>query len=208
MKMTPDCDNDDTGRNLAQRLTQFSSRPDVIVLAISPASTAVAAAIAWNLKIDFDVLQVGNITAPSSGDHTIGAITGDGFRIFNYDLIDRLRLSDADVRDATLKATSELVRRDSYHHRHPPTLDLQDHTVLLVDDGTTRGSTMQTAIRLLRRQHVDRVLVVLACADRHVACDLGLEADEWVTLTEPGPALVIGNWFKPCYSRGPQTCTV
>lgn len=104
----------------------------------------------------------------------------------------------ADGSDAMLQATSEMARREQFHHRHQPDLDVEDHTVLLVDDGTTRGSTLRAAIRLLRRQRVERVIEVRPAASRHGACDLGLQADDLMTLTEPAPALAIGNWFKPC----------
>jgi predicted phosphoribosyltransferase len=198
MKLPRISARDDAAHNLLHRLTQYSNRRNVIVLAIASDSAAVAAAIASELKINFDILQVGEITAPGSGGHAIGAITGDGFRILNHELIDRLQLSDADVSDAILKASTNMAQREPFHYGRHPTLALEDQTVLLVDDGTTLGSTLRAAIRLLRRQHVQRIIVVLPTASRKVACDLSLDADELVTLAEPATAIGTGNWFKPC----------
>ena len=200
MKLPRISSREDAGRNLAKRLTQFANCGNVIVLAIPTGSVSVAAEIALSLNTNLDVLLVGKITAPVRGGHSIGAVTCDGVRILNYDMIDRLQLSDSDVGAAILKASSGLARRERFYHGTHPALAVADHTVILVDDGTTPCSILRNAIRLLRRQHVDQIVVALPAACRTAAWDLRLEADKLVTLAEPATAIGGGKWFKP-FSR-------
>jgi putative phosphoribosyl transferase len=187
---------EDAGCKLAKRLTKFVGISNVIVLAMPKGSVPVAAEVARVLTKQFDVLLVGKITVPG-GDHPpLGAITGGGVRILNYELIDRLHLSDSEVSTAVMKESLDLARRERFYRGHHASLDVADHTVILVDDGTTPCTTVCDAIRLLRRQNADRIVVALPAACRHAAWNLRLEADEVVTLAEPATSIPSGKWFK------------
>lgn len=187
---------EDAGRNLAKRLTKYSGLRKVVVLAIPKGSVPVAAEVAGNLKKPFDVLLVGKLSVPGHEQHALGAITGGGVRMLNYEMIDRLRLSDSEVNGAILKESLELARRERFYRGYHPSLEVADHTVILVDDGTTPCATVRDAIRLLRRQNVERIVVALPAVGRHAAWDLRLEADEVVTLAEPAVSIPSAKRFK------------
>lgn len=182
------------GRNLAKHLGHYANCGDVMVLAIPTSSVPLAAAMARSLKAPFDVLLVGKISMPGRTSHVIGAVTGGGVRMLNYELIDRLELSDSEVSDAILKASLELARREQFYHGLHPSLEVADQTVILVDDGTTPRGTLRDAIRLLRRQHADQIVMALLAERSHAAWDLRLEADEVVILAEP--VMATGQWIK------------
>ena len=186
---------------LAKRLSHYSHHPHVIVLAIPKGGVRVGAGIAEYLQKPFDVLLVGRITVPQCGRASLGAITGGGVRMLNGDLIDRLHLSEREIREAVLKKSLQLARRERRYRGTRPSLDLADRTVILADDGTTPCATICNGIRLLRRQHVERIVVAVPAACEHAACDLRMETDEVVTLSEPHEPTPAGEWF----SRFPPT---
>lgn len=188
---------EDAGRSLAKCLAKYTDPGHVIVLALPKGSVPVAAEVARILGKPFDVLLVGKITAPGNREKTLGAITGGGVRMLNHEMIDRLHLTDSEINDAILKESLDLARRERFYRGQHPSLDVADHTVILVDDGTTPCSTVIDAIRLLRRQHADRIVVALPATNgNHAAWDLRLEADEMVTLAKPAASLPSGKRFK------------
>lgn len=189
---------EEAGRALASRLMAMALADlgDTVVLALPNGGVPVGAEVARVLKIPFDVLLVGRITTAKCGNAALGAITGGGVRMLNCEMIDRLHLSDAEINAAILRESLELARRERLYRGHHPSLMVADHTVILVDDGTTQCETIRNAIRLLRRQHVVRIIVALPTACRHAACDLRLEADEVATLTEASSPVHAERYFK------------
>lgn len=186
---------EEAGRALAKRLAGFIAT-DAVVLALPKGGVTVGAEIARLLQLPFDVLLMDRITAPGCGETPLGAITSGGVRMLNSAMIDRLHLSDDVVRDAVLRKAMRLARREKFYRSHHSSVDVADRTVILVDDGKASCSTLRNAIRLLRRQHAEHVVVAVPFACHHVACDLRMEADEMVTLEETSVEIAAGEWFE------------
>lgn len=184
----------EAGRSLAKRLAGFTAT-DGVVLALPKGGATVGAEIAHLLQLPFDVLLMDRITAPGCGEAPLGAITSGGVRMLNSAMIDSLHLSDDVVRGAVLRKALRLARRERLYRNHHSSLDVADRTVILVDDGTATCATLCNAIRLLRRQHAEHVVVAVPVACQHAACDLRMEADEVVTLAEPTVEISAGKWF-------------
>ena len=187
---------EDAGRRLAQRLAPFAKLSNVIVLAFPNGGIPVGMEIAKALNKPFDVLLMRKIPVPGSKDKILGTITSGGVRALNCEIIDRLHISQEDVNSAVLHEALELARRERLYRGDHSSLDVADQTVILVDDGVTPCSNFRDAIRLLRRQHADRVVVALPAASRHDSCDLRAEADEVVALTESTTCGSPEKWFK------------
>lgn len=187
---------EEAGRELAKRLSRFSNAANVIVLALPNGGARVGAEVAALLRKPFDVLFVEKITAPGCGGMRLGAITCGGVRTLNDAMIDSLHLSSSEVSTAVLQGSLKLARREKLCRGQHPSVDVADHTVILVDDGTTSRSIIQDAIRLLRRQHAEHIVVALPAASPNTVRDLRMEADEIMTLTEPTAVRTTGKWFK------------
>lgn len=192
------------GRELALLLTDFARRPDVIVLALPHGGVPVGAEIARLLRVPFDILLVGKIIGRHHAHPVLGAITSGGVRMLDTALIDRLHISHEELSHAILRESLKLARRERFYRGRQPSLDVADRTVILVDDGSTPCETVRNAIRLLRRQHAEHIIVALPAACQHAACDLRLETEQVVTLTEPASASSAGKIRRhfPKITRG------
>ncbi len=187
---------EEAGSELAKRLAKFAQTPDVIVLAVPNGGVPVGTKIASLLNIPFDVMLMATITAPGNSGETLGAVTGGGVRALNNAMIDRLNLSQPEINAAVLRGCQKLARLEKTYRGNSLPLEIADHTVILVDDGTTPCAAIRDAIHLLRRQHAEHVIVALPVACRHAACDLRFEADEVVTLLEPPSPRTAEKWLK------------
>jgi predicted phosphoribosyltransferase len=189
-------DRMEAGRELAQKLTKYRNEPGVVVLAIPKGGVPVGVGIAEELEHPFDVLLIGKITAPGCGGTSLGALTSGGVRMLNCAMIDRLHLSEEEIRNAVFKECQHIAHRERLYRGDHPSVDVADRTVILVDDGSTPCVMLRNAIRLLRRQHADRVVVALPALCRNSACDLRFETEEVVTLAEPASPAPAGRWFR------------
>jgi putative phosphoribosyl transferase len=186
---------EEAGRQLADKLASYAKTPDVVVLAMPCDGVPVGTEIAEALEKPFDVLVIGPITAPGDGT-LLGAITAGGVRMLNCAKIDRLHLSQAEVNSAVLEGSLEIARREKSCRGAYPHVDVADRTVILVDDGTTSCELICDAIRLLRRQHAEHIIVAVPAVCRQTAGVLRLEADHLVTLMESEDSLTVGGIFK------------
>ena len=187
---------EDAGRKLAKRLDRHSKPGSVIVLALPKGGVPIGAEIAGLLNKPFDVLLIGKITAPGCGGMPLGAITTGGVRMLNSAMIDRLHLSKDEVSNAVLQGARSLARREKICRGQYPPQTIADHTVILVDDGSTPCAVIRDAIRLLRRQHAEQVIIALPSISHQDARDLRLEADDVITLEEPPDPRAAAKSFK------------
>lgn len=185
----------DAGRQLAERVAKFACIRDLIILAMPRGGVSVAAEIAKALNKPLDVLLVRRLILPNSDDVSLGAITSGGVRFLNHAMIDRMHLSNQVVSDMIFRESIELARRERLYRGDRPSLEIADRQVVLVDDGFTPSSLIRDAIHLLRRQHPDKVLLALPAAPAHLTRDLGMEADEVVTVAETDPSSTLEDCF-------------
>jgi putative phosphoribosyl transferase len=199
----------EAGRLLAKLLGKYAGDPETVVLALPKGGLEVGAEIAHLLALPFDVMLVDRITAPGCGDTPLGAITSGGVRMLNCAMIDRLHLSDEDVRNAILTKAVRLARRERLYRSNRPSIDVADRTVILADDGSSSCGTLRNSIRLLHRQHADHVIVAVPVTCHHAACDLRMEADEVISLLEPSAQVPAANWFEsPAPIRSAEVCDI
>jgi putative phosphoribosyl transferase len=196
IKRHPFSNRADAGRQLAECLAKFSGSRNLIILAMPRGGVAVAAKIASALKKPLDVLLVRRLILPNSDDLSIGAITSGGVRLLNHALIDRMHLGREVISDMIFQESIELARRERLYRGDRPSLEIADRQVILVDDGFTPSSLIRDAIRLIRRQHPEKLVLALPAAPALVTRELGMEADEVVTVAETDPSGTLGDCFK------------
>lgn len=187
---------EEAGRKLAQRLAKYSNTGNTIVLALPNGGVPVGAEIAEFLNKPFDILLVEKIIAPGDSGAHLGAVTGGGVRMLNSAMIDRLQLSKPEVNNAVLDGSMRLARREKRCRGKKAAIEIADRTVILIDDGSAPCEVIRAAVRLLRRQHAERVIVALPVACQNIVSDLRMEADYVVTLVEPEHTGSAGNWFE------------
>jgi putative phosphoribosyl transferase len=95
-----------------------------------------------------------------------------------------------------VRQRAELNRRESLYRNDRLPLAVAHRIVVLVDDGSATGATMLAAIRAVRKQHAQRVVVALPVASTQAVNELGEEADEIVCLLTPSLFRAVGDWYE------------
>lgn len=189
-------DRTQAGRRLAEQLTRYRGRDDVLVLALPRGGVPVAYEVAEALEAPLDVFVVRKLGVPGQPELAMGAIATGGVRVLNEDLVRRLGISEDTANAVAERELEELERRERSYRgdRAPP--DLEGKTVLLVDDGLATGATMRAAVAALGRQGPGSVVVAVPTASPDTCDELRQEVDEVVCAETPQPFYGVGMWYE------------
>lgn len=188
-------DRVDAGQRLAKRLESYRHASPV-VFAIPRGGVPVGAEIARLLDAELDVVVARKLGAPLHAELAIGAVTADGERFLNRDIISQLQVDDAYLEQITKEQREEARRREQRFRGGRPPLDVKGRTVLLVDDGLATGATIRAAARSLRKREPGRLVVAVPVGSREACATLRKDADEVVCLAEPDPFYAIGLYYE------------
>jgi predicted phosphoribosyltransferase len=188
-------DRRDAGARLGERLAALRGQ-DLLVLAIPRGGVPVADEVARRLDAELDVVVARKLGAPGQPELAIGAVTADGGRYLNEEI---LRETDADaayLSRVTAEQMAEARRREARFRGGAAPPRLAGRTVILVDDGLATGATMRAAVRSVRQRRPTRVVVAVPVGSVHACAALAEEADEVVCLATPALFWAVGLHYE------------
>lgn len=183
------------GRLLAQRLSDYRGRADVVVLALPRGGVPVAFEVARELGAPLDVFVVRKLGVPGHRELAMGAIAPGGVRVLNDEVIREIGITTEQIAQVAANEQRELERRERLYRAHVPPLDLRGRTTILVDDGLATGATMRAAVVAVRQLGAARVVVAIPVGPGETYERFGRDADEVVCLMTPTPFWAIGQWY-------------
>lgn len=189
-------DRTQAGRLLATRLRVYANRPDVTVLGLPRGGVPVAFELAWVLNAPLDVCLVRKLGVPQNPELAMGAIASGGIQVLNQDVIDSWQITPAQIEQVVAQEQQELQRRETLYRGNRPPLDLQDRTVILVDDGLATGATMHVAALAVREHSPRRTVATVPVSSVQVCQEFTLEVDEIICAHTPEPFTAVGAWYE------------
>jgi predicted phosphoribosyltransferase len=191
----PFVDRAAAGRQLAELLSEYHERPDVVVLALPRGGVPVGFEIAQSLGVPLDVLVVRKLGAPGQPEFAFGAIASGGVVVMNEGFPRWFADSSALEAEVALERV-ELARRERAYRDDRPPQAAKDRIVVLVDDGAATGSSMQAAVRAVRKLGAREIIVALPVASDSACDKLREEADRVVCIRIPAFFAAVGQWYE------------
>jgi predicted phosphoribosyltransferase len=188
-------DRAEAGRLLAERLSEYAGRDDVIVLALPRGGVPVAYEVAKALDAPLGVFVVRKVGVPGHEELAMGALASGGVLVLDHDLVRALGLPEADVERVVNAEARELARREAAYGALDPK-QLEGKTVILVDDGLATGATMRAAALAVRRLAPGRVVVAVPVAAAETCDQFREVVDDIVCDVTPKPFRAVGLWYE------------
>ncbi len=184
------------GRSLAKRLMPYAS-PKVVVLGVPRGGLPVAREVAAALHAPLDIVVVRKLGAPGQPELGIGAVVdGDHPRaIFNQEVLEQLAVPDEYIDNEIKRQLAEVKRREELYRQGRPRIPLEGKDVIVVDDGIATGSSIRAALRGVRRQKPNRLILAVPVAPSETIDALRAEADEIVCLETPVNFYAVGQFY-------------
>jgi predicted phosphoribosyltransferase len=189
-------DRSEAGRLLAQRLSHYQNRKDVIVLALPRGGVPVGYEVAAAIGAPLDVFLVRKLGVPGHRELAMGAIASGGAVVVNQDVVGELRIRPEAIEAVAAEEAQELRRREQAYRPGKPPLSVEGKTVILVDDGLATGASMRSAIKALKMQNPARVVVAVPVAPPTTCRDLQSEVDEVICLSTPIYFYAVGAAYR------------
>ena len=189
-------DRTEAGELLAEQLTAYANKPNVLVLALPRGGVPVGAQVARKLNAPLDVFVVRKLGLPGHPELAMGAIATGGVRVFNGDVINSLRIPDEVINAVTAEEFQELQRRERSYRDDLPPPEVEGKTVIIVDDGIATGSTMVAAVAALRQLNAGRIVVAAPTIARSTYDYLRKAADDVVAVIVPEEFHGVGQSYE------------
>ena len=189
-------DRRDAGKKLAQKLTGYAGRKDVVILALPRGGVPVAYEVSQALQVPMDVFIVRKLGWPGHEEMAIGAIASGGVKVLNEDIVRYLKLPKDLIHAVAQRELRELERRERAYRGNHPSLELKDRTVIIVDDGLATGASMRAALLGVRAHAPAQVIVAVPTAALETCEALKPEVDQMICATTPEPFYGVSRWYQ------------
>lgn len=189
-------DRRDAGRKLAQKLSAYANRSDVIVLALPRGGVPVAYEVALALNAPLDIFTVRKLGLPGHEELAMGAIASGGARVINQDVVRTFSIPQGVVEAVAKQELKELERRERAFRGDREMREIHDRTAILIDDGLATGASMQAALMGLRARDPARIVVAVPTAPLETCEAFQPLVDEMICATTPEPFYGVGQWYE------------
>lgn len=189
-------DRKEAGQKLAIALEAYKNDKP-IVLAIPRGGVEVGFYVADFLYASLSIIMVRKLPFPYNPESGFGAIAEDGtvFLIENASIT----VPPDTIKKIIKEQREELKRRIKVLRKDRPLPEINDRTVILIDDGIAMGSTMRAAVMLCRNKGAKKVVVAAPVTAPSTADEFEQIADDVVILEKPANfravAQVYRNWY-------------
>jgi putative phosphoribosyl transferase len=189
-------DRSDAGRRLAERLTQYAGRDDVVVLGLPRGGVPVAFEVARSLGVPLDVFVVRKLGVPGHEELAMGAIASGGVRVLNADVLAATLVPPEAVEAVAARELERVESQERAYRGERQPIDVHGRVVILVDDGLATGATMRAAVAALRDRGAGRIVVAVPTAPIETCEALRREVDEILCALTPDPFMAVGLWYR------------
>lgn len=183
-------DRYEAGKQLAEKLSKYKNKKEVIVLGIPRGGIEVAFAIAKKLKAKLSMIITKKIAYPTNPEFAIGAASIEGY------VIDEGYTHNGEkyMKNEIKKIMKEIKGRYKKYIRKVPRLN--DKIVIIVDDGLATGHTTMAAVKYARSKNPKKIIVAVPVASQEAYEKVKKISDEIICLNIPTAFFAVGNFYQ------------
>jgi putative phosphoribosyl transferase len=184
------------GHALADFLARYESQ-NAVVLAIPRGGVEVAFPIATRLRALLDLVIPRKLPIPSNSEAGFGAITADGSKVLNNDLISYVGLTNVEIDEIAGNVLEEVKRREKKYRGDKPFPDLAARIAIVVDDGLATGYTALAAIDYVKKHQPKKVVMATPVASKDAEMLVKSRVDEYFCpLTSNRPWFAVASFYE------------
>ena len=162
-----------------------------IVLAVPRGGVPVGYEIAKALNLPLEIFLSKKIGHPNNPEFAIGSVTLNG-TVVN----DNVMGADRDyINRQSNKILGELKEKFKTFMDGKKSADLKGKTVILTDDGVATGSTLISAVKAIRKNSPEKIIIAVPVSPPTTTRILEQIADDFICLATPSDFLGVGQYY-------------
>lgn len=179
------------GQMLAEKLKEVFVDP--IVLAVPRGGVIVGHEIAKKLRCSLDVVISKKITPPDHPEYAIGAVVHDGtlYKGPNWEYYSNTKDFAKEIEQKKIE-----VNRRLEIYRGNANYDLDNKTVILVDDGVATGATIFVILNWLKKMKPREIILAVPVIPQSTFEVLQNYAQKIIFLEKPADFAAVGQFFN------------
>lgn len=187
-------DRHDAGKRLGHHLLKYNFK-NPYLLALPRGGVVVAEEVAKILKSQFSVVISRKIGSPDQPELAIGAISEDEIPIFNSIGSAYFDLNSDEIQKLVLNEKMELQRRIELYRHGKKLSNMENRTVIVIDDGLATGATAVAAAHFLRGFKPQELILAVPVAPVHKGQDVSNAYDKIISLYNLENFSGVGLWY-------------
>lgn len=184
----------DAAEKLLPYVKNYTSNPDVIVLAIPRGGLELGYVLAKGLHVPLDVIFTKKIGFPGNPEYAIGAASAS--HIFIDDAFKHIPELQDYIAHEVQSIRQIIKERENTYRQGMSPLNLTKKTVILVDDGVATGNTLLATIALVREYNPKKIVVALPVSSVQAYNKIKEKADEVACVLVPEVFYSVGQFYK------------
>jgi putative phosphoribosyl transferase len=133
----------------------------------------------------FDIVIPRKLGAPNNKELGIGAIMDKDTVYLNEYVVKALRVPDDYIETEKIAQVREIERRTLLYRPKAEVYNIENKTIILVDDGAATGATLVVSARWIRKRKPKKIVIAIPVAPNETVELLKNEVDEVVTILIP-----------------------
>lgn len=180
----------DAAMKLARYLEKYKNEAGII-LAVPRGGVPIGFYLSRHLNFPLELMLTKKIGHPMNEELAIGAVSLEG------EVIDtRYNLSTSFLAEKIRNIRSALKERYYKFMGSRKPADMENITVILVDDGIATGNTMYASIKLIRQKNPKKLIVAVPVAPPETAERLSELVDDFICLYTPDNFAGVGQFYR------------
>ena len=154
-------DRADAGRKLAEALREYAGK-EAVVLALPRGGVVTGYEVGKALGLPLDIVSIRKIGYPGNPEYAIGAVDEKGTVILSEEVT--ASIDQAWLRAEIERQKSEAKRRSLVYRGERKPTNIASKIAIIVDDGIATGLTMRLAVRVVKAQKPQAIIVAVPVA--------------------------------------------
>jgi putative phosphoribosyl transferase len=180
----------DAALKLASYLNKYKNE-DSVLLAIPRGGVPIAYHIATQHNLPIELLMTKKIGHPSNPEFAIGAVS------LEDEIIDqRHNISSTYIKEEVKRLRENLIKKYQLFMGKTMPTDLENKTLIIVDDGVATGNTILSSIPMLRKKNPKKIIVAVPVSPPETAERLRKVVDELICPYTPLKFFGVGYHYQ------------
>lgn len=188
-------DRFDAGKQLADHLKRYESLNPMALL-VPRGGVEVGLEAISRYHLDWDLIIPRKIGAPHNQEVAIGAVTMDGNYLLYEEYIKQINVPPAYIQNQIQKEVAEIKRRLLHYRKSDEFPNIQNRTIILIDDGIATGFTLLAAIKSIHAHQPHKLILAVPVAPTETIEAFRQFVDEIVCLYSVDQFTSVGAYYE------------